>query len=197
MPNPLSLEEIERCLCGHGYPCRTIAAETLATELPTEEYVNREGGRSLLVHVSLAEAGGMLVIDAPAAFDLDSSPHREAALACLQAASARTAVVKLHLDPVHGDIRFRVDCLIGEQGLAAADMLRLLALVVTAADRWHADIRAALDEGTVTVGPCPMAVEKQKLRSLTRRAGGVNRLEALFRIHEHRRPEPGAEPSSN
>jgi hypothetical protein len=99
MPNPLSLEEIERCLCGHGYPCRTIAAETLATELPTEEYVNREGGRSLLVHVSLAEAGGMLVIDAPAAFDLDSSPHREAALACLQAASARTAVVKLHLEP--------------------------------------------------------------------------------------------------
>lgn len=197
MPNPLSLDEIERCLRAHGYPCRTIAGETVATEFPTEEYVNRDGGRSLLVHVSLAEAGGMLVIDAPAAFDLDRSPHREAALACLQAASARTAIVKVHLDPVHGDIRFRADCLIGEQGLAAADMLRLFALVATAADRWHPEIRAALDEGAVTAGPCPVAVEKQKLRSLARRAGGVNRLEALFRIQEQRRPEQGAEPPSS
>lgn len=197
MPNPPSLEEIERCLRGHGYPCRTIAGETVATELPTEVYVNRDGGRALMVHVSLAEAGGMLVIDAPAAFDLDRSPHREAALACLQAASARTAVVKVYLDPVHGDIRFRIDCLLGEQGLTAAHMLRLFTLVAAAADRWHPEIRAAIDEGVVTAGPYSVAVEKQKLRSLARRAGGVNRLEALFRMQEQRRPEQGAEPSSN
>lgn len=140
---PKSLNDLERFLTGRGYACRRLRETMVAAELPTTAYTNGAGGRSITVHLSLDADHGMLVIDTPGAFLLGETEHREATLACPNAAAATTAFVKPHLDPGAGDVRFRVDCVLGKDGLDDESLLRMLALIPQAADRWYAPIKSA------------------------------------------------------
>jgi hypothetical protein len=198
---PKSLDEIERFLTGHGYPCRRLDGMHLATHLPTSSYRNGAGCRSIEVHISLEPEAGCLVIDAPHAFELGQSQYKEATLACLNAASAHTPLVKAHLDPTQGDVRFRVDCLLLGDDRDQEGLLRALVLIPKAADRWHPQIVSAMEKGRFDQGVPPTAPCDAQLLSLARRAGGVNRLAALVRMNQAKRadPDPGAsvDPSSN
>lgn len=201
MPN--SLDDLERFLKGHGYPCSRLRGTILATHLPTSSYRNNAGGRSIEVHLSLEAEAGCLVIDAPQAFDLGKSPHKEATLACLNAASAQTPLVKAHLDPANGDVRFRVDCMLVGNDLDEQGLIRALSLIPKAADRWHPEIRSAMEKGCFSQNVPKNSPGDADFLSLARRAGGVNRLAALLRMNQGRRADPNSgsdtpvDPSSN
>jgi len=179
---PKSLNDLERFLTGRGYACRRIRPALLAAELPTAAYTNGAGGRSITVHLSLDPDGGLLVIDTPGAFVIGEAEHRDATLACLNAAAAKTAFVKPHLDPDAGDVRFRVDCVLGKEGVDDESLLRMLSLIPETADRWYAPIKTAVEQGSLKLGKEPPPSDDARLRSLARRAGGTNRIAALVRI---------------
>jgi hypothetical protein len=192
-----SLNDLEKFLTGRGYACRRVRETMLTAELPTAAYTNGDGGRTIKVHLSLDPEHGMLVIDTPGAFVLGEAEHRDATLACLNAAAAKTAFVKPHLDPNAGDVRFRVDCVLGNEGLDDESLLRMLALIPQTADRWYAPIKSAVERGSFEIPEDSPVSEEARLRSLARRAGGINRIAALVRIN--RRPPPGSptDPSVN
>lgn len=194
---PKSLNDLERFLSGRGYPCRRVRPAILAAELPTTAYTNDAGGRSIMVQFSLEPEHGMLVIDTPGAFVLGEADHRDATLACLNAAAAATAFVKPHLDPNAGDVRFRVDCPLGKEGLDDESLLRMLALIPQAADRWYAPIKSAVEQGSFDPTKEPPRSDEARLRSLARRAGGVNRVAALVRMNRRHRSGPGTDPAAN
>ena len=194
---PKSLNDLERFLTGHGYTCRRVRESLLAAELPTTAYTNGEGGRSIKVHLSLDAEHGMLVIDTPGAFTLGEPDHREATLNCLNAAAAKPAFVKPHLDPLAGDVRFRVDCVLGKEGLDTESVLRMLSLIPQTADRWYAPIKTAVEQGSFEPGEHATPLEDARLRSLARRAGGINRVAALLRMNRRSDPGRGADPSAN
>lgn len=194
---PKSLNDLERFLSGRGYVCRRVRESLLAADLPTTAYTNGEGGRSIKVHLSLDAEHGMLVIDTPGAFTLGEPDHREATLNCLNAAAAKTAFVKPHLDPLAGDVRFRVDCVLGKEGLDTESVLRMLALIPQTADRWYAPIKTAVEQGSFEPGAAAPPIEDARLHSLARRAGGINRVAALLRMNRRAGPGPGVDPSTN
>jgi hypothetical protein len=193
---PKSLTDLERFLTGRGYACRRVRETMLVAELPTAAYTNGAGGRSITVHLSLDPDGGMLSIDTPGAFVLGEAEHRDATLACLNAAAAGTAFVKPHLDPSAGDVRFRVDCPLGKEGLDDESLLRMLSLIPQTADRWYAPIKIAVEQGYFKLGEEPPPGEDARLRSLAHRAGGINRIAALVRI-SRRHSGRDANPSPN
>jgi len=194
---PKSLNDLERFLTGRGYPCRRVRESLLAAELPTTAYTNGDGGHSIKVHLSLDPEHGMLVIDTPGAFTLGKPDHKEATLACLNAAAAKTAFVRPHLDPNVGDVRFRVDCVLGKEGLDDESLLRMLSLIPQTADRWYAPIKTAVEQGSFEPGEDAAPLEEARLRSLARRGGGINRVAALLRMNRRDNPERGADPSVN
>lgn len=119
-------------------------------------------------------------------------------LACLLAASGRSPLVKTQLDPEDGEVRLRVDCRCGTDGVEADNVLHMLSLIPAFADRWYPHIKNAMEKGTFdAAGPQPTAVD-DTLAGIARRAGGVNRLTALLRMHGRRGPgAPGGDPSPN
>lgn len=192
-----SLNDLERFLTGRGYPCRRVRETTLAAELPTTAYTNGQGGRSIKVHLSLDPEHGALVIDTPGAFLLGETKHKEATLDCLNAAAAKTAFVKPHIDPLAGDVRFRVDCVVGNEGLADDALLQMLTLIPQTVDRWYSPIKNAVEKGSFDLAEAAIRPDEDHLRSLVRRAGGVNRVAALLRINRRNRPGQEIDPSAN
>jgi hypothetical protein len=192
-----SLNDLEKFLTGRGYACRRVRDTMLTAELPTAAYTNGDGGRTITVHLSLDPEHGMLVIDTPGAFVLGEPDHREATLSCLNAAAAKTAFVKPLLDPNAGDVRFRVDCILGKEGLDTESVLRMLSLIPQTADRWYAPIKTAVEQGSFEPGENAPPLEDARLRSLARRAGGINRVAALVRMNRRSDPGRGAAPSAN
>ena len=192
-----SLNDLERFLTGRGYACQRFRETTLAAELPTTAYTNGQGGRSIKVHLSLDPEHGVLVIDTPGAFLLGETKHKEATLDCLNAAAAKTAFVKPHIDPVAGDVRFRVDCMVGKEGLDDDDLLQMLTLIPQVVDRWCSPIKNAVEEGSFDLAESVTLPDEDRLRSLIRRAGGVNRVAALLRISRRDRPGQEIDPSAN
>ena len=192
-----SLNDLQRFLTGRGYACRRVRETMLAAELPTEAYTNGQGGRSIKVHFSLDPDRGLLVIDTPGAFVLGEAKHKEATLDCLNAAAAKTAFVKPLFDPFAGDVRFRVDCVVGKEGLDDDAFLQMLTSIPQAADRWYSPIKNAVEKGCFDLAAAASHSDEDRLRSVARRAGGVNRVAALVRISRRNRPGEGIDPSAN
>ena len=177
-----TLDELAAILDAKGYSCRRILNTFLKTELPTTAYTNQRGRRSIDVQLSFNEEHGCLTIDTPWAFDTRQAAHKEAMLACLLSASGRSPLVKTQLDPADGEVRLRVDCRCGAEGIGEDDVLRMLSLIPEFADRWYPHIKSAMDKGSFDpAGGKPSATD-ERLESIARRAGGVNRLEALLRL---------------
>ena len=139
-------------------------------------------------------------MDTPWAFDSRQAVHKEAMLACLLAASGKSPLVKTQLDPEEGEVRLRVDCRLGADGVDGDDLIAMLGLIPAFADRWYPHIKDAMEKGLFDAAGSQRSPNDERLESLARRCGGVNRIEALLRQRTRgpkRRPEDGRDPTTN
>lgn len=177
-----TLADLEAILMAKGYPCQRVHDLCVVTRLPTTSYVNAAGARTIHVQLAFDRENSCLTIDTPWAFDSRRAAHKEAMLACLLAASARSPLLKTQLDPDDGEVRLRVDCRCGSDGVAAEDVVQMLSLIPRFADRWYPHIKSAMEKGAFDPGGGQPAEESRRLEAVARRAGGVNRLAALLRM---------------
>lgn len=180
-----TLDELESLLKEKGYPCRRIFDLCVMTELPTKAYTNAKGAHSIEVHLAFDTKHGCLTLDTPWAFDSRKASHKEAMLACLLSASAKSPLVKTQLDPADGEVRLRVDCCCGSDGVEPENVIRMLSLIPEFADRWYPHIKNAMEKGTFDPAGKRPTEEEERLESIARRAGGVNRLKALLWMRDH------------
>jgi hypothetical protein len=194
-----TLDDFERLLAARGYPCRRFHDVCVITQLPTTAYTNRSGSKSIDVHLAIDVQNHCLTMDTPWAFDSRQAEHKEAMLTCLLAASARSPLVKTLLDPADGEVRLRVDCRLGANGIDGDELLSMLSLIPAFADRWYPHIKDAMEKGHFDASGRQRSANDDRLESLARRCGGINRLEALFRMQsrDRRQGGSGGEPSAN
>ncbi|MFM7208034.1 MAG: hypothetical protein ACKO4T_15340 [Planctomycetaceae bacterium] len=193
-----TLDDLERLLTGRGYPCRRVNDSCVVTQLPTRAYTNRAGAKAIDVQLAFDRQNGCLTMDTPWAFDSKQATHKEAMLACLLAASGRSPLVKTQLDPKDGEVRLRVDCRLGADGVKSDDVLTMLSLIPAFADRWYPHIKNAMDKGLFDADGPPRSESDERLESIARRCGGINRLESLLRMRREGRSGPrGTDPSAN
>jgi hypothetical protein len=193
-----TIEDVEQLLAERGYACRRMSGQCVQTQLPTEAYVNREGRKAIDVQILIDEQHGCLTMDTPWAFDSHKAEHKEAMLTCLLTASGQSPMVKTQLDPADGEVRLRVDCRLGTAGVDGDDVFTLLSLIPAFADRWYPHIKSAMEKGTFDASGSLRQANDDRFAAIASRCGGINRLEALFRMQERRKgPPPGTDPSSN
>lgn len=193
-----TLDDLERLLTGRGYPCKRVSNVCVVTQLPTKAYTNPAGTRSIDVQLAFDERHGCLTMDTPWAFDSKKATHKEAMLACLLAASGRAPLVKAQLDPEDGEVRLRVDCPLGADGVQGEKVISMLSLIPDFADRWYPQIKEAMEKGRFDASATERTAHDEKLESIVRRGGGINRIEALLRLRNRRDRGPGAaDPSAN
>jgi len=194
-----TLEDVERLLTGNGFPCSRIPEVCVFTQLPTKAYTNRKGRKAIEVCLEFDEENRCLTMDTPWAFDSKQAEHTEAMLACLLAASAQSPLVKTQLDPEDGEVRLRIDCRLGADGVDGAELLSMLSLIPAFADRWYPHIKDAMEKGRFDASGPQRSEAEERLEAIARRSGGVNRIAVLLRFHGRRdRPGPaGGEPSTN
>lgn len=176
-----TLDDLEHLLTSDGYQCHRVYDEYIRTQLPTNSYTNPAGRRSLAVHIAFDNKANCLTMDTPWAFDASRAIHKEAMLACLLVATGRSPLVKAHLDPDHGEVRLRIDCHVGAEGVREEEVLQMLPLLPAFADRWYPHIKDAMDKGGFDPAGTQVSPERERLESLARRCGGVNRIAALLR----------------
>lgn len=177
-----TLDELQAILTAQGYECRKISDICLHTKIATKAYTNAEGHKSIAVLLAFDHANECLTIDTPWAFDSKQAAHKEAMLACLLAASGRSPLVKTQLDPEDGEVRLRVDCRLGADGVDGEDLFTMLSLIPAFADRWFPHIKDAMQKGFFDATGRQREASDERLESLARRCGGVNRIEALLRM---------------
>jgi len=180
-----TMDELEAVLTAKGYSCRRIYDQALTTRIPTSAYRNLAGDRSIDVQFSFDQRHGCLTVDTPWAFDTRKALHKEAMMACLLSASGQMPLVKAQLDPGEGEVRLRVDCRCGSEGVAADDILKVVSLIPEFADRWYPHIMTAMEDGVFDpAGRSGPSDADGRLESLARRAGGVNRLRTLLWLRD-------------
>lgn len=194
-----TLEDVERLLASRGFPCKRIHDACVLTQLPTKAYTNTRGAKTIDVCLAIDAPHRCLTIDTPWAFDSKRAEHKEAMLACLLAAAGRSPLVKTQFDPQDGEVRLRVDCPLGADGVQGDEMLSMLSLIPAFADRWYPHIKDAMDKGRFDATGAVRTPHDEKLEGIARRSGGVNRIEALLRMRN--RPGQGGpaavDPSAN
>jgi hypothetical protein len=196
-----TLDDLEKLLTARGYPCKRILDVCVLTQLPTKAYTSlRTGTKSIEVQLAFDDRNHCLTMDTPWAFDSRQAVHKEAMLACLLAASGKSPLVKTQLDPEEGEVRLRVDCRLGADGVDGDDLIAMLGLIPAFADRWYPHIKDAMEKGLFDAAGSQRSPNDERLESLARRCGGVNRIEALLRQRTRgpkRRPEDGRDPTTN
>lgn len=196
-----TLDDLEKLLTARGYPCKRIFDLCLLTQVPTKAYTSlRTGTKSIEVQLAFDDRNRCLTIDTPWAFDCRKAAHKEAMLACLLAASGKSPLVKTQLDPEQGEVRLRVDCRLGADGVDGDDVIQMLGLIPAFADRWYPHIKDAMEKGFFDAAGSQRSPHDEKLESVAKRCGGINRIEALLRQQRRKdRTEPsgGSEPSAN
>jgi len=98
------------------------------------------------------------------------------------------------------EVRLRVDCRLGANGVDGDDMIQMLGLIPAFADRWYPHIKDAMEKGFFDAAGSQRSPHDEKLESVAKRCGGINRIEALLRQQRRKdRPEPsgGSEPLVN
>lgn len=174
-----NLDDLERLLNERGYPCKRIHDVCVLTQLPTKSYRSPTGARSIEVQLAFDAGNGCLTLDTPWAFDSSTAIHKEAMLACLLAASAKAPLVKTQLDPDAGEVRLRIDCRLGADGVKGDEVLSMLSLIPAFADRWYPHIKDAMEKGRFDAAGTQRSGDEEKCDSLQRCCGGVNRIAAL------------------
>ena len=119
--------------------------------------------------------------------------------ACLRAAAGGAPLVKAQLDPEDGEVRLRVDCRLGADGVGGDEVLSMLDLIPAFADRWYPHIKDAMEKGEFDTTASRRSAAHEMLESIARRSGGVNRIEALLRMNDRRGRggAAGGDPSAN
>lgn len=182
---PKTIAQLESLLTGRGYACSPVL-DMLVVSVKTGSYRNPAGEPSAQIFCSFDN--DCLVVEIPFAFNAKKAVHKDVLYECLLVAAANTPLLKTQVDPRDGEVRLRVDCPCGEDGVREDDVMRAVQLLPTFADRWFDQVVRAMDDGAFAVPPNP--VEKshpaagERLGSIVRRAGGVNRLRVLL---EYRR----------
>ena len=119
----------------------------VATKVATKSYKNSAGEQNLEIYLAFDQANDCIAVEILHAFDLRKAAHKEATLACLMTASARTPLLRPALDPTDGEIRLRIDCTCGADGARDEDVLRALAILPSFADAWYEQITTAMEKG--------------------------------------------------
>jgi hypothetical protein len=143
---PKTIDDLHALLTGHGYICERPLDMIVATTITTQVYKSPAGEKALEILLTFDNANACVAIEILHAFDLKKAAHREATLACLMTASARTPLLRPTLEP-EGDIRLRIDCTCGSEGARDEDVLRALLLLPCFADAWHEQITMAMEKG--------------------------------------------------
>jgi hypothetical protein len=143
---PKTIEDLHALLTNHGYTCERSFDVIVATTVTTQVYKSPTGHKSLEILLTFDNANDCVAIEILHAFDLKKSAHREATLACLMTASARTPLLRPTLEP-EGDIRLRIDCTCGSEGARDEDVLKAMLLLPCFADAWHEQITMAMENG--------------------------------------------------
>jgi len=141
-----TIEDLHTLLTGNGYICERPLDMIVATTVATQVYKSPSGEKALEILLTFDNANACVAIEILHAFDLKKAAHREATLACLMTASARTPLLRPTLEP-EGDIRLRIDCTCGSEGARDEDVLRALLLLPCFADAWHEQITMAMEKG--------------------------------------------------
>lgn len=142
-----TIDDLQTLLTGNGYHCKRLLDVIVATKVATTNYKNAAGEKNLEILLGFDKAADCVAVEIQHAFDLHKAAHREATLACLMAASARTPLLRPALDPTDGEIRLRIDCTCGSDGARDEDVLRAVALLPSFADAWYEQITAAMEKG--------------------------------------------------
>jgi hypothetical protein len=143
---PKTIDDLHALLTGNGYICERPLDMIVATTITTQVYKSPAGEKALEILLTFDNANACVAIEILHAFDLKKAAHREATLACLMTASARTPLLRPTLEP-EGDIRLRIDCTCGSEGARDEDVLRALLLLPCFADAWHEQITMAMEKG--------------------------------------------------
>lgn len=201
-----TIDDIERLIRAKGLEVERLPdADVLSARLPTKAYKDSSGRRLLEIRIHVDAEHNCLVMDAPWAFDSRKAVHKEAMLSCLLGEVGKSPLVRPQYDPKGGEVRLRVDGLLDghlEGGVSPGNVVAMLEALPAFADSVYPALssvmRADGPEPATQAQPAREPSREQRLADIARRAGGVNRLAALFRMQERRRKEGGGEtPSAN
>jgi len=208
-----TLDDLQNLLSNHGYTCEQKLDVILMTRVRTNTYKDPTGSNTLDILLSFDRPNDCVAVEVLRAFDLRAAEHREATLACLMAASFRTALLRPSLDTTDDEIRLRIDCPCGEEGARDADVLRALALLPSFVEAWYPQVISAMESGefepnevprlnlSSTLRASPPAGEEEaeaiadaspigeiaRVSSMAQKPGAhPNRLRALFEFHRRR-----------
>ena len=191
-----TITELEQLLMGRGFNCMRMREDVLSIKIPTKAYRNTKGKRHVDVCVRFDSQHNCLVMESHWAFDTSKTAHKQAVLDCVLGAAWLTPLIRPQHDPQHGEVKLRVDTLVGTEGISSDNVVRLLDTIPAFADGWYPQITSALHKGTYDLSkPCEISVRDHQLSEIARRGGGVNRLRALLAMQERRRPDIGPSPN--
>lgn len=193
-----TIDDIQRLITAKGLHVERLP-DALSAYLPTKAYKDPDGRCQLKVRIHVDTQKNCLVIDAPWAFDSRKAVHKEAMLSCLLGEVGKSSLVRPQYDAEAGEVRLRVDGLLDghlEGGVSPGNVVTMLQALPAFADSVYLQLSAVMRADSVE--PSPQPSREQRLADIARRAGGVNRLAALFRMQERLRKEGGGEgPSRN
>lgn len=183
-----TIARLQSLLVGKGYDIKRLTDTLLVMPVMTVAYRNPTGQPTAAFFFTTDRAESLLTVDIPWAFDGSKALHKDALHRCLLVAAGKVPLVKAQLDPDDGEVRLRVDLPLGRDGLRDDDVLRGIHVLKTCVEDWHAPLTKAMTAGAfeppadqLTTGVKAMAAP---LMEIARRAGGVNRLKALFEFRK-------------
>jgi hypothetical protein len=160
-----TINDLQTLLSNHGYACEQMLDLILATRVPTKTYKDPTGESVLQILLTFDRPNDCVAVEVLRAFDLRTTEHREATLACLMAASFRTALLRPSLDPADGEIRLRIDCPCGEEGARDMDVLRAMALIPSFVEAWYPQVVSAMESGEFEPNDVPRLNLTRTLRT--------------------------------
>ena len=203
-----TIDDIQRLITAKGLHVERLP-DALSAYLPTKAYKDSAGRCQLKVRIHVDTQNNCLVMDAPWAFDSRKTVHKEAMLSCLLGEVGKLSLVRPQYDAEAGEVRLRVDGLLDghlEGGVSPGNVVTMLQALPAFADSVYLQLSAVMRTDAIEPSPQPSPApapapgpsREQRLADIARRAGGVNRLAALFRMQERLRKEGGGDgPSRN
>ena len=124
-----TIAELEQLLKGRGFNCTRMGEDVLSIHIPTKAYRNTKGKRHIDVCVRFDSQHNCLVMESHWAFDTSKTAHKQAVLDCVQGAASLTPLIRPQHDPQQGEVKLRVDSLVGTEGISSDNVVRLLGTI--------------------------------------------------------------------
>ena len=119
----------------------------IRTGFKTDNYVNKDGRKSLRIVIELVEGGEFIKFMAPLAYNMPkdaSSFHKMALFQTLLQVSWQTKMVQFEYDPDDGEIRANIEFPLMDAPLTLRQMRRCLMALANIIDDQHDKIAAAI-----------------------------------------------------